>query len=348
MKSDDGANWHSVEGGEISPSQSDKSMKNYEFSFKDEAGIKFIRIDFDVPQLKSTYVVFDEIRIYADGEDAQPVNAVGSQWKLVAPDSLIPEGKNYAYLDMTNFNNFVQKIAALEGDRVVGCAFSDNGDATKLKTDVLAKFGLDKPEKHFAFEYASVVTDVYVSKVTEDGKYYVYTTLSGSMNGKDVCVTTDVIVEISKENAEWMAWDATEYLDHSLFSIYLVDIKEMIITDGGVEHKFVLSLNDEGSLGKVMYGDKSLEVAGFKYLYEEILGIYMQDEYTPVEGETHPEYFRIKIVSDANSPELVFYRDSSKCYFTIDGEGTFYALTEDVNRVKSKLKTYISGGTVRR
>lgn len=348
MKSYDGINWHNIEGAEVSPNQTDKTVKNYEFSFKDETVIKYIRIEFDVPLLKNTFVVFDEIRIYVDGEDSQPVNAVGSQWKVTSPEGLIPEGKNYAYLDMTNFNTFVQNIASLEGDRVVGCAFSNNGDATEIKTEVLKEFGLDKPQKHFSFEYASVVTDLYVSKMTEDGKYYAYTTFSGNLNGKEACLTTDVIVEISKENASWLAWDATEYLDHSLFSIYLVDIKEMIITDNGVEHKFVLSLNSEGSLGKVMYGDKSLDVKSFKYLYEEILGVYMQDEYVIPEGQEKDEYFRIKIISDSNSPEFVFYRDSSKCYFTIEGEGTYYVLTEDINRVKAKLKTYIEGGVVRR
>lgn len=348
MKSYDGINWHEIEGAEISPSQTDKTVKNYEYSFTDDSVIKYIRIDFDVPLLKNTFVVFDEIRINVDGEDSQPANAVGSQWKLTSPEGLIPEGKNYAYLDMTNFNTFVQNIASLEGERVVGCAFSNNGDATTIKTEVLKEFGLDKPEKHFSFEYASVVTDLYVSKMTEDGKYYAYTTFSGTLNGKQACLTTDVIVEISKENASWLAWDATEYLDHSLISIYLVDIKEMIITDDGVEHKFVLSLNGEGSLSKVTYEDKSLDVQSFKYLYEAMLGVYMQDEYVIPEGQEKEEYFRIKIISDSNSPEYVFYRDSSKCYFTIEGEGTYYVLTEDINRVKSKLKTYISGGVVKR
>ena len=53
---------------------------------------------------------------------------------------------------------------------------------------------------------------------------------------------------------------------------------------------------------------------------------------------------RIKVHTETNSPEIVFYRvSSSKCYFTIDGEGSYYALVEDVNEAREKLFAYVNG-----
>ncbi len=343
-KSYDGVNWHDIENGEISVSHSDKAIKRYELSFSDETTVKFVRIGFDVPQKSQTYVVFDEIRIYADGEDAQPSSAIGGQWKLTAPTSYIKNGMNYSFLDMSNFNNFVQIMAALKGERVVACGFGDNGDATSLKTEILAEYGLDNPDKHFGFEYDGVITDLYVSKRNENGNYYIYSTFKGELNGQKINATTDVIVEVSAETAPFLAWDIVEYLDHSLFSIYIVDITEMEISADGKTYEFDLSLDSEGKLGDVKYEGKSYDVTSFKYLYQSIIGIYMQDEYTPAEGETPEEYLRIKVHTETNSPEIVFYRvSSSKCYFTIDGEGSYYALVEDVNEAREKLFAYVNG-----
>ncbi len=343
-KSYDGNNWHAIEDGEISISHSDKTIKEYELEFTDENVVKYIKVAFDVPQKSKTYVVFDEIRIYADGEDAQPVSAIGGQWKLTAPNEYIAEGMNYSYLDMTNFNDFVQSLTQLSGESVVACGFADNGDATSLDTELLDKYGLKDPDKHFAFEYQGVVTDLYVSALNENGKYYAYSTFKGELNGVKVNATTDVIVEISAENAPWLGWDIVEYLDHSLFSIFLVDISEMEITVDGKTYDFKLSLDADGNLSEVELDGENYDVKSFKYLYQSIISIKMQTEYVPSEDETQEEYFRLKVHTETNSPEIVFYRvSSSKCFFTINGQGSYYVLVEDVNEARDRLFAYLDG-----
>ena len=348
-KSYDGNNWHEIENGSLSISHSDGSVKRYEFSFTDESVIKYIRFGFDVPQLQKTFVVFDEIRIYVDGSDAQPSTAVGGTWKLTAPNEYIPEGRNYNYLDMSNFNTFVQTMAALTGDRVVACGFSKDGDASTIDKEILAKYGLDTPDKHFSFEFQEIVTDIYVSKPNEEGKYYLYSTFTGEVEGETVNATPDVIVEVSKETAPFLSWGMVEYLDHSLLSIYIVDISKMEITADGTTHSFDLSLNDEGSLGAVKYQGKNYDVTSFKYLYQSIISIYLHDEYIPNENEKSEEYLRVKVYTETYSPEIVFYRvSSSKCYFTIDGQGGYYCLVEDVKEARDNLFKYINGEIITR
>ncbi len=347
----DGINWDNIENGEISPAHSDKSLERYSISFNTTKNIKYIRIGFDVPQIAQTYVVFDEIRIYGDDRDAQPTSAIGGNWKLVTPASYIPADRNYEYLDMTNFNDFVQDMGALAGDRVVGCGFSDNGNAvsTLLKKDVLAEFGLDSPARHYSYTYDGAVCDIYVSaKDEKTGKYYAYATYTGEADGKHQVVTSDVIVELSEETYPWLAWEFVEFLDHSLLSMYLVDIPEMEISFDGTEYAFDLGLDGEKALSSVVYDGKSLDVTSFKYLYQHILSIKMYDVYEPTEGDQEPiEYLRIKIHSESTSPEFVFYRVSAtRCYFTVDGFGSYYALVEDVDQVRKDVLNYIAGGTV--
>ena len=350
QKSYDGLNWVSVENGSISPSQSDKTVRNYEINFTDESLVKYVKISFDVPAGK--YVVIDEIRIYGGGEDLQPADAVGGTWKLVSPSEYINEGYNYAHLDMTNFNDFIQSIATLKGERVVGFGFSDDGDISgnKLKTQVLAKFGLDKPEKRFSFEYQGVVTDLYISAPNEEGKYYAYTTFTGVVNEKSIVATTDVIVELSKDTAEWLDWDMLEYIDHSPISMYLTDINQIDIAVDGKEYKFELGLDETGgALGSVTCDGKNYDVKNFKNFYESMLMISMQGEYTPAEGEQGEEYLRIKLHSATESSELVFYRvDSARCAYTVNGVGGYYAHVTEINKVRDNLTKYLNGEVITR
>ncbi len=351
-KSYDGFNWASVENGSVSPSQSDKTVKNYEISFTDETLVKYVKISFDVPQRVQSYVVMDEIRIYGGGEDLQPMDAVGGTWKLVAPSEYINEGYNYAHLDMTNFNDFIQSIATLKGEKVVGFGFSDNGDLSgdKLKTEVLAKFGLDKPEKHFSFEYQGVVTNLYLSAPNKDGKYNAYTTFTGNVNGKDIVATTDVIVELSKDSAKWLDWGMLQYIDHSPISMYLTDISQIDITVDGKEYKFELGLDETGgALDSVVCDGKNYDVKNFKNFYESMLMIKMQGEYAPNDGEQGEEYLRIKLHSETESTDLVFYRvDAARCSYTINGVGGYYTHVTEINKVRDNLTKYLGGEVITR
>jgi hypothetical protein len=74
----------------------------------------------------------------------------------------------------------------------------------------------------------------------------------------------------------------------------------------------------------------------------------MHDEYIPSEGADEPtEYLRIKVHTESHSPEFVFYRVSAtRCYFTVDGSGSYYALIEDVDDVIEDALTFVSGGKV--
>ena len=347
--SDDGVNYIPV-GEEIIPSQNDKTVKRYEISFEYADRLRYLRICFEVPQVAYSYSVFDEIRIYAGDQDAQPTDSTSGIWRLVSPDDYIPEGRNFAYLDMTNFNDLVQGLAALTGDKVVKCGISQNGDAHKLNKEILAEYGLAEPERHYSYTYDGAVTDIYVSARGEDGVRYAYSTFTGELNGEIVSYTGDIIVTLTETDRPWLEWDFFEILDHSLLSMYIVEIEDMTFSFDGQDYKFILTRTEDGKdIADVSYNGKSFDVKSFKYLYQSVLSVYMQDQYTPAEGETANEYLRVKIHSETRSPELVFYRVSAtKCYFTVDGEGSYYALVKSVNTVRDNVLRYVDGEIITR
>lgn len=347
--SDDGVNYKPI-GETFKPSQDDKTLKRYTLEFESEAPAKFIRICFDVPQIKYSYVVMDEIHLTAGGIDAQPSDSLSGVWRLVNPQSLIPEGRNFSYLDMTNFGNFVQSIASLKGDSVVAAGIGKDGDAKELNTELLAKYGLDNPAKHISFVYKGEVTvDIYVSAKNENGSYYVYSTYYGEYDGKDMLITPDVICEISPDTASWLEWDITEYIAHPILSIYLVEISDMSFEFGGNKYDFCMGLDSDGNLASVRYNGKEYDVLSFKYLFQDVLSVYLADKYTPGEDELGEEYLRIEIHAKSRDISLVFYRVSaSKCYFTVDGTGGYYTTVESVNTVRDDVLKYLDGQTISR
>ena len=347
--SDDGVNYVPV-GDDIIPAQDDKTVKRYEFAFDYAERLRYLRVCFEVPQTAYSYAVFDEIRIYAGDQDAQPTDSTSGIWRLVSPDDYIAEGRNFAYLDMTTFNDLIQGIVALSGDKAVKCGISENGDAHKLDKALLAEYGLDEPDRHYAYTYDGVTTDIYISAPDENGVRYAYSTFTGELNGSIVSYTGDIIVELTETGRDWLGWDFFEILDHSLLSMYIAEIEDMTFSFDGSEYKFVLTATEDGrDIADVSYNGKSFDVKSFKYLYQSVLSVYMQDQYTPAEGETANEYLRVKINAETRSPELVFYRVSAtKCYFTIDGEGSYYALAKSVNTVRDNVVRYVDGETITR
>ena len=345
----DGVNYIRV-GEEVIPSQEDKTVTRYEFSFEYTERLRYLRICFEVPQVAYSYAVFDEIRIYAGDQDAQPTDSTSGIWRLVSPDDYIPEGRNFSYLDMTNFNDLVQGLVALTGDKVVKCGISENGDAHKIDKEILAEYGLAEPDRHYAYTYQGTEVDIYVSAPDEDGVRYAYSTFTGELNGQIVSYTGDIIVTLTETDRAWLGWDFFEILDHSLLSMYIVEIDDMTFSFDGQDYEFILTGTEDGKdIADVSYNGKSFDVKSFKYLYQSVLSVYMQDQYTPAEGETANEYLRIKIRSETRSPELVFYRVSAtKCYFTVDGEGSYYALVKNVNTVRDNVLRYIDGEIITR
>ncbi|MBQ2254702.1 MAG: hypothetical protein II325_06080 [Clostridia bacterium] len=328
------------------------TVKEYTVRIESDEPVVMIELTFDMPDAVG-YMVIDELTVKADGKDAVPNDALTGLWRLLSPSGYIPEGKNYAYLDSTNFADFINGLATLKGDSVAKVGISEHhkdADDT-LKTDVLAEFGLDKPAMHFSYTLDGFVTDVYVSAYDEENKcYYVYSTITGDLygNGKSQMFCTGLVARISLETAPWLEWDLIEYVDHSMVGMYVYEIEEMSMTVGGKEYVFKVTA-DGKELTSVLWGDTEMDEESFRYLYLSVVQLYIRDVYEPSEGDTPEEYMRIKIKTTTDSKEYVFYRvSSSRAYYTVNGAGSYYCRISSLRNIADKLEQFIAGEKVGR
>ncbi len=329
------------------------TVKEYTFRIQSDEPVVKVEIGFTMPQKKG-YLVMDEIRIYADGEDAVPNDALTGLWRLLSPDSYVPEGKNYAYLDSTNFSEFLNGIATLMGDSVAKVGISEQskgkGNDT-IHTEMLVEFGLDKPAFHIAYLFDGFMTDLYISAYDEENQcYYVYSTITGDVYGEGTEVTfcTGLVARLSKETAPWLEWNLMEYMDRSMVGMYIYEIEDMTIAMGDQEYTFRVNTTGQ-DINSVMWGDKSMDVESFRYVYLSVVQLNAMGEYTPAEGDNPEEYMRIRIKTTTDEKEFVFYRvSSSRAYYTINGTGSYYCRVSDLRNVASKLEQFIAGEKVGR
>ena len=335
-------------------SQKENTTANYTFTIESEQPVALIELTFTLPKTIG-YMVMDGISVFCDGEDAQPNDALTGQWRMISPAQYVPAGKNFAYLDSTNFSDFLFGLCTLKGDKVerVGIAKHDAeklGDDT-LNMEILAEYGLDKPAMHFAYEFNSFLTDLYVSAYDEEnGCYYAYSTITGDAygNGRTVVFCTGMVARLSVETASWLEWDPVEYIDHSLVGMFVYDIRNMKIAAGGKTYDINVEA-DGKELTSVLLNGEARNEKDFRYLYLSIVQLNLKAEYEHTDGEKPEEYLRIRIQSTSDVKEYVFYRvSSSKAYYTINGEGSYYCLVSALRNVISKAEQFERGEEITR
>lgn len=342
---DDGKTFTDADGS-ITPSHSNLECKKYTAEFTSESAVQYVRMYFNMPAGK--YVVMDEVKVFADGIDSQPVDALTGSWRITEPSTYIPEGKNFVYTDSANFQTtLLQSLGTLVGDSVVRTGVCDDpSNVATISKTVLAEYGLDTPDLTVSFEFGGWRSTVYLKRSSEQGVWYAYSVIKSLTGSDEYC--TDIIAKISEETAAWMAWDVVDLIDHNLLSMYIDEIDRLTFTFGGKEYRFELSKDTDGKLNGVTVDGKTVDLSGFRHTYVSLISITLKGEYS--EGDGDPaEVLRVKVEGTSKSPEIVFYRvTTSKAYYTIDGKGQYYVLLDTVNTVKYKVEKLYNGEEVPR
>lgn len=353
--STDGINYRKLPGHGLEfKTQQEDTVKTYSFRIQSDEPVLKIELTFTLPKVIG-YLVMDDIVVTANGEDAVPNDALSGMWRMVQGGDFIPAGKNYCYMDTTNFADFLYSIGTLQGDSIAKVGISDRsgvqGESDVIHTEILAEYGLDRPAMHVSYLYQGYVTDLYVSAYDEEnGCYYAYSTVTGDAlgNGKDVMMCTGFIARLSASTAAWLEWDPLELVDHSLVGMFVYEIEDLTVTYDGTEYVFHVKA-DGTTLTSVTWNGKELDEESFRYLYLSIVQLNMRDTYTD-DGTGDPtEYLRVKIKTTSDEKEFVFYRvSSSRAYYTINGEGQYYCLFNSLRNVTTKLQQFINGEKVGR
>lgn len=230
-----------------------------------------------------------------------------------------------------------------------------------INDQVLAEYGLDKPEKSLYYEFETkdengdpyyLKNYVYVSSLTENGTYYATSEVYGSSDKQSYKLLAgyDQIVEADRSFFPFMEWTTIDWVmkDYFQMNITVCDELEFISPDYHVTFDIVPYDNDgeEGMDDIEVYlvkdgDDKKLEINNFKTLYLNLLGgklfgsLNISDEEIAdiiADQSRHLLTWTVRTTTGTERTYSYYWLAESKTLLTVDGTAEFYVLTSAVEK----------------
>ena len=344
-------------GADTFKNQKDGSYYVYTLDFESKEAVKYVRIDLDGYTAKKMFVT-DEIRIMAGDVDANPADAFIGLW-MITTESLVPSDRNYAYVDTTNYVEYLMSLCVLVGDEVVkigvdneslveyglGVWSVDEETGEPVINEETGEQEVDmNPAMQIHYVYGAYTMDLLLSDPLEDGSRYAMSMITTTDNGKEVKFITPYIARITLDTAAWMDWEPSDFTNTILMRMMIDDLNGMTFTFNGKEYNCVFGKDENGTVQTVTCNGVELDMATFRKVYISVINISRNGEYSLADGETGSEMLRIKVDSETKQDELIFYRvTSTKAYYTVDGTGGYYTLTYDVLEVIERFEAFLAG-----
>ncbi len=214
----------------------------------------------------------------------------------------------------TYYDQTLQTICYYTGESVAALGLSEEN---------LEKYGLADAPYEVSYEYGGYTYKLTASELTEDGYYYVATSLFKT------------IVKVPASDFEFLSWDLLRWIDARVFSrnIKFVDTIEIKSADYSDVYHLSHYENEENTLFVV--GDVCGEIdsiANFRELYKTLLLTAIED-YAPEDEDIISEKnfmasFTVTTLG-GDVTEYGFYRYSTRrALLTINGVGQFYVLVD--------------------
>ncbi len=260
-------------------------------------------------------------------EAEQKAEAATTAYKMLAPG-------NYA----VNSTNYLTALEALM-------------DSTGLSTLVYAPtdeeletYGITEMAFSIHYTYQGIDHSVVFSKKNENGNYYAYSLLF------------DLIAEVDGKKFAWLEWDNLKWVDYPIFMMNINDIKTFGFEMGEDTYTFdVDGVDTELTVVERNSGFKP-DVSSFRKLYRVLLMIHLQNYVSEdldqaaldaLVAENEP-YLTLTVETRAGQiTEFKFYPyNSRRVFYTVNGEGEFYVLRDQVSKLVSDAKKVMSGEAV--
>lgn len=265
---------------------------------------------------------------YLSAEEQENEASTGyGSYKMLYPTNYTPSS--------TNYDTVLQKFADFEGSYVVELGKTDE----VMDTETLQKYGIDMetPAYELHYTYSGVDNYVYFSEQNADGTYYAYSLLF------------NLIAVVDSDTVDFLQWDLIKFVDRPIFQKNINDIAKIEVVSGDYSETF--TLNGEGttieitpaSTGKVFDSD---DLQNFRQFYKVMLSLSMED-YTE-NSSTDDLYLTLRTTTDAGIvTEYKFYPYSTRrCFYTVNGEGEFYLLRSQVEKLVSDCEKAAAGEIV--
>ncbi len=220
-----------------------------------------------------------------------------------------------------------------------------------------AAVGLDQPAHEITFDYEGQTFRLSFSALTEDGTYYVCSSLYPNVIG--VC---------SAEDHTYLEYSLIDWIDPYVYQEYITNIRHLSVSTDAVQATFRLAhdVDDAGKplLDVTVNGEEDLRqdyIPQFREFYKSLLAVSIQDYYSADTYATmSPEEMEAFAADPANAymtftattlpgEETVyrFYPYSTRhSLVTVDGVGEFYVLTDLVKKIENDTVRILNGEEV--
>ncbi|MCQ2432761.1 MAG: DUF4340 domain-containing protein [Clostridia bacterium] len=285
---------------------------------------------------------FLEVNYLTDAERVQTAST--SVWRMVYPEGgYTPSSSGY--------DGMLQTFSSFIGNRVLeyNVLKLDEDEISDEEIAVLDKYGLAQPETTVSFDYTdpdqgyTVTNSLWFSKMTEEGTYYVYSWLF------------NLISEIDAANYPWIGYDILDFIDKPVFQMNINNVGKVEIyagpaADADTQVQADYRLNGEGQ-ALIVTEDKSgktLDTQNYRQLYKTMLSIniegYTEDDST--EESTLFATLKVTTKSDVVTEYKFYSYSTRRCFMTINGEGEFYVMRDQVRKMLSDAQKVIDGVAV--
>jgi hypothetical protein len=259
-------------------------------------------------------------------------NALVPQYNIVSPGSY--------NTNSTNLSSLVNSLISLNASDIVSLDISDKS---------LSSYGLSKPAYTFTYTYNKKdYSYSFGNTFTKDTTQYIYVTETGKNAVYDVPVAS-----VSFYNYQLM--DVGPDL---LYSPQQIDsVKSVTVTNGTTTWKYDLTGTDSSKNLKVTSGSKTLDVAQFRNLYEQLCyiepgGVASTTSTSKLvckitfefrDSSKKNDVLEFTTLPDANDASQV---DAYRTAILVNGNSSFYIKTAFINNILKYSQDIVNGKTV--
>lgn len=200
--------------------------------------------------------------------------------------------------------------------------------ALGIDEENLEKYGLTDAPYEISYEYGGYTYKLTASELSEDGYYYVATSLF------------KIIVRVPAADFEFLTWDLINWIDTKVFSRNITFVKSIEVMGNDFSEVFNLYHFPTEDPNLAVVGDECGEIddiANFREFYKTLLLISVEGD-APTDEDIVSEANHMATVkvstNGGNVTEYSFYRYSTRrALLTINGKGQFYVLVDTPEKI---------------
>lgn len=235
--------------------------------------------------------------------------------------------RNYS-LDVDKISTLTTALETLSASSVLSLDVSDAN---------LTKYGLKNPQYTFGFTYGSQQTVIDIGTPYNDsGVAYLPVVVEGM----------PAIYSIAQSDMSFYNWQMQDMCSTMLFAEYIDSVKSVTVTSGSESYTINFSGSGTNIIGT--YGTKKLDTTSLRNFYQDLVAIGFEGQATKPKSGSVYCHVEVSFHDASKAPtEMDFISmDNLKCFWSINGQGDFYVLKQNVDTMINAVRNLSAGKTV--